>query len=157
FYRLNVLSIEVPPLRSRAEDIPELAAHFLELFAREFGHGEGHTHLSELALEHLVRHPWPGNIRELRNTMERAALLCPGAAVSPEHLGLTHSAAPRTTVAAANDPRLLPLTDLSLKSMEEALIRRVLQETAGNRSQAARLLGINRTTLYNKLRTFEIA
>jgi DNA-binding NtrC family response regulator len=104
-----------------------------------------------------VRHPWPGNIRELRNTMERAALLCPGAAVSPEHLGLTHSAAPRTTVAAANDPRLLPLTDLSLKSMEEALIRRVLQETAGNRSQAARLLGINRTTLYNKLRTFEIA
>jgi DNA-binding NtrC family response regulator len=157
FYRLNVLSIEVPPLRTRGEDIPELAAHFLDIYSREFGHGDGQTHLSELALEHLVRHNWPGNIRELRNAMERAALLSPGSAVLPEHLGLSPTGPPAATTAPGSDARLLPVTDLSMRSMEEALIRRVLEETDGNRSRAARLLGINRTTLYSKLRSYEIA
>jgi DNA-binding NtrC family response regulator len=157
FYRLNVLSIEVPPLRTRAEDIPELAAHFLDLFAREFGHPEGKTHLTELALEHLTRHAWPGNIRELRNAMERAALLSAGGPVLPEHLGLGPENSPHRGSKAADGPGVLTLKDLSLRTMEEVLIRRVLEETGGNRSRAARLLGINRTTLYSKLRTYEIS
>jgi len=155
FYRLNVMSIRVPALRERAEDIPELATHFLATFAEEFG--KEFSGFASAAMTRLQAHDWPGNVRELRNTIERSALLGPGGAVLPEHLGLGEHAGPRASFLGSDAAGGgLPLGDRSLKKVEEALIRRVLEENAGNRSRSARVLGINRTTLYNKLRAYEI-
>jgi len=155
FYRLNVMSLRVPPLRERSEDVPELARHFLRRFGEEFG--KSFQGFSEPAMERLTAHPWPGNVRELRNTVERAALLCGEALVRPEHLGL-EAPGPGSPDRPDDEPGVyhlpLPPGERSLRAAEEALIRRVLAETGGNRSRSARLLGINRTTLYNKLRAY---
>ncbi|MCB9914230.1 MAG: sigma-54-dependent Fis family transcriptional regulator [Planctomycetes bacterium] len=149
FYRLNVLSIVVPPLRERREDVPLLAEHFLRGFAGEFGREyEGFT---PEALAALAAHSWRGNVRELRNAIERACLHAAGGLVTAEHLGLGAAAAPAPAAAAP-----LSTGDYRLKSMEEALIRRALEAAEGNRSQTARLLGVNRQTLYNKLRAYGI-
>jgi DNA-binding NtrC family response regulator len=146
FYRLNVLSLRTPPLRERLDDLPLLARHFLTQFAAELG--QPAATLSEAALKRLRAHPWRGNVRELRNVLERAALFASGAAILPEHLEL-----------AASEPQpqpdpevVLSLSDRSLRTLEQTLIRRVLADTGGNRSHAARVLGINRATLYNKIR-----
>jgi DNA-binding NtrC family response regulator len=149
FYRLNVLSIVVPPLRERREDIPELALHFVELFRREFG--RNYTGFSSDALDALLAHPWQGNVRELRNAIERGALRATGEEITRADLGL--EVGPRMD----SNPQLrLDLQGFLLKDMEEQLIRRALEETRGNRSHTARLLGVNRTTLYNKLRSYQI-
>jgi DNA-binding NtrC family response regulator len=163
YYRLNVMSLSVPPLRERREDIPELAVHFLRRFGEEFGKSfQGFT---ESAMRRLVEAPWPGNVRELKNTIERAALLASEPLVRPEHLvlqpGSEREGGPGAGGAdpaegSAGDLVLLPRGERSLRAAEEALIRRVLAETGGNRSRSARLLGINRTTLYHKLRTYGI-
>ncbi len=152
FYRLNVLSIVVPALRERSEDIPLLAAHFLAGFGAEFGRSfEGFT---PEALETLRTHPWRGNIRELRNVVERSALHASGGWLSVAELGLD---APGMAASAPSaSPALLAEGEFRLKKMEEALIRRALEAADGNRSETARLLGVNRTTLYNKLRTYSI-
>ena len=145
FYRLNVLSLSVPALRSRTQDIKPLTKLFLARAASEF---ECHVHaISAPALVALQRHSWPGNVRELENTVQRAALLCRGPELAVEDLELTEAAMPDA----------LPLGDRSLRSVEQTLIRRVLAETAGNRSRAASVLGIDRTTLYAKLKTYGIA
>ena len=155
FYRLNVMSLWVPALRERTEDIPELATHFLGPFAEEFG--KTFQGFSEGAMRRLVAHPWPGNVRELRNTIERAALLSLDPVIEAEHLGL-EARLEEASFDADPSKDLLPLPsgERSLRAVEEALIRRVLSETEGNRSASARLLGINRTTLYNKLRVYGI-
>jgi len=150
YYRLNVLSIVVPPLRERREDIPELAQHFVELYRREFGHER--SALAEEALEALGNHPWRGNVRELRNAIERGALRARGDRITSEDLGLAEGPETRRDPAAVQ----LDLEGFGLKQMEEQLIRRALEEARGNRSQTARLLGVNRTTLYNKLRAYQI-
>lgn len=149
FYRLNVLSIVVPPLRERREDIPELALHFVELFRREFG--RNYSGFSEDALEALVTHPWHGNVRELRNAIERGALRATGEEINAVDLGLEEG--PRTEL---SHHLRLDLKGFRLRDMEEQLIRKALEESRGNRSQTARMLGVNRTTLYNKLRAYEI-
>jgi len=160
YYRLNVLSIVVPPLRERAEDIPHLARHFLAHFADEFG--RDYAGFDEEALAKLTSSPWPGNIRELRNAIERAALNAGGGLVRTEHLeggeprvGSSESAAS----AASTDPSAayqLGLESLDWRAAEEVLVRRALDEAAGNRSETARLLGVNRATLYNKLKAYGI-
>ncbi|MDA1263460.1 MAG: sigma-54 dependent transcriptional regulator [Planctomycetota bacterium] len=150
YYRLNVLSIHVPALRERAEDVAPIATHFLARFAEELG--RDFTGFSEAAMDTLQRHPWPGNIRELKNAVERAAIMAEEGLIRPEHLVLPRREAP----AAPRVGSSLPLEGWSLKGMEEHLIRRALVEFAGNRSQVARELGINRTTLYNKLRSYGI-
>jgi DNA-binding NtrC family response regulator len=153
FYRLNVMSLSVPPLRARREDVPELAVHFLRRFGEEFGKSfQGFT---EAAMQRLVAAPWPGNVRELRNAVERAALLAGEPLVRPEHLALEADPT-RAPAEAGGETLLLPPGERSLAAAEEALIRRVLLETGGNRSRSARLLGINRTTLYHKLRLYGI-
>ena len=149
YYRLNVLSIVVPPLRERLEDIDPIARHFLDEVAHDLG--SRFCGFSTVAMDQLRGHSWPGNVRELRNTIERAAILACEGEIQPEHLGLAPSAGPRATT-----PLQLPLADRTLKTMERALIRQVLDECDGNRSRAARELGINRATLYNKLRAYEI-
>lgn len=158
YYRLNVLTIAVPPLRGRREDVPLLASHFLRGFAAEFGRAfQGFT---PAAVERLLAHPWPGNVRELRNAVERAALLAGGGEISPEHLSLSSGAEPTppasgTPSEEGSAPQPQPV-ELSLAAVEEAHVRRVLDACSGNRSRAARILGINRTTLYNKLRRYGI-
>ncbi|MFN0244934.1 MAG: sigma-54-dependent transcriptional regulator [Planctomycetota bacterium] len=151
YYRLNVLSIRVPPLRERPSDVPVLAAHFLAHFEREFG--KAFDGFSSAAREALVRHDWPGNVRELRNAIERAALLAAGGEIQPAHLFASGTPPFAARTASLLD---LPQGERSLAAMERAWILRVLQASNGNRSHAARLLGVNRTTLYNKLKSYGV-
>jgi len=146
FYRLNVMSIRVPALRERPEDIPVLAAHFLTQFRTEFARGP--VALAEETRRKLLSWSWPGNVRELRNALERAVLLSEGDLIQPEHLFPEATAHVRRAPTAA--------AERSLRGMERALIEQVLAESSGNRSEAARVLGVNRATLYNKLKAYGI-
>jgi DNA-binding NtrC family response regulator len=146
FYRLNVMSIRVPALRERPEDIPVLAAHFLTQFRTEFARGP--VALAEETRRKLLSWSWPGNVRELRNALERAVLLSEGDLIMPEHLF------PDATPHVRRAPSAAAVR--SLRGMERALIEQVLSETSGNRSEAARVLGVNRATLYNKLKAYGI-
>jgi transcriptional regulator with PAS, ATPase and Fis domain len=148
YYRLNVLVLRVSPLRERPDDIAPIALHLCDVIEREHGITTGG--LSEASLATLAGHGWPGNVRELKNAIERAAVECAGATIEPEHLGIT-LASPAPAVDTKDD------SELNLKRMEERLIRRALETTGGNRSRSARLLGVNRATLYNKLRAYQIA
>jgi transcriptional regulator with PAS, ATPase and Fis domain len=138
YFRINVLAIHLPPLRERPADILPLASCFLARFSGQMGKRiEGFTAEASAA---LTGHPWPGNVRELQNTVERAVVLCRGSQVAVEHL-----------------PFAPPATrDLSLSSIEESHIRRVLAGSAHNVTQAAKLLGIDRVTLYNKMKKYGI-
>jgi transcriptional regulator with PAS, ATPase and Fis domain len=148
FYRLNVLSLTVPALRERPQDILPLARRFLARANTEFGREI--SGLSPAAVLTLERHTWPGNVRELENTLQRAALLCTGSRIEVGDLALGTA-----RISCAPDDAL-PLGDRSLRTVEQNLILRVLEESAGNRSRAASVLGINRTTLYAKLKTYGI-
>jgi two-component system response regulator HydG len=140
YYRLNVLSIHIPPLRERPEDILPLAIRFLAAVAER----EGRTiqGFSDEAIERLKSHEWPGNVRELRNAVERAALLCRGARVGAGNLGIL---APSGHDEASTE---------RLDDIERAHIRAVIEEAEGNISRAAARLGIDRTTLYRKIRRY---
>jgi DNA-binding NtrC family response regulator len=150
FYRLNVLSLEVPPLRERVEDLPALAAGLLSGLARELG--QPARDLAPEALAALHAHPWPGNLRELRNCLERGLLHASGPQVGAADLGLVPGAG---VPGPAGEVRL-ELPDCRIEHAEEALIREALRRAEGNRSATARLLGVNRTTLYNKLKGYRI-
>jgi transcriptional regulator with PAS, ATPase and Fis domain len=144
YYRLNVFTIELPALRDRGEDIPVLANHFLSLYGtRENKPG---LSLSKEALQLLEQHSWKGNIRELRNVMERAAILTDGNSVLPEHL--PYEIQKQSTDSANN---------LSLSSVEKKHIQKVLEHTKGNKTKAAEYLGIGLTTLYRKMEEYHIA
>jgi DNA-binding NtrC family response regulator len=144
FYRLNVIPIEIPPLRERPDDIPMLAEGFLRK------HDQGRMHrLAPAAIERLKRCPWEGNARELENVIERALALCDAHEIGPEDLplpGEPASKAPdsRDFVHDAIDRRL------TLAQLEDLYIDQVLDHTRGNKVQAARILGINRRTLYRR-------
>jgi transcriptional regulator with PAS, ATPase and Fis domain len=142
YYRLNVFSITVPPLRERREDIPLLAEHFLRKFAHSMN--KAVTGIQQDALNRLVAFDWPGNVRELQNAMERAVLVCAGKEIQPGDLPF-HTARPEE-----------PSANKTLASMEKDHIKRVLEETHGNISQAARLLEIDRVTLYNKMKKYDL-
>ncbi len=148
YYRLNVLSIVVPPLRERSEDIAPIAVHFLARFGQDLG--RTFTGFSEGAMDRLHTYPWPGNVRELRNTIERTALFAAGGMIRPDQLHLEK----RNTLVPNKQGPSLSLPSFKLKDMERTLIERVVNDCAGNRSLAARELGINRTTLYNKLKDY---
>ncbi len=170
FSRLNVMSARIAPLRERGRDIAAVAEHHLTSIAA--ARGLPPPTLDAGAREVLSKHSWPGNELELREVLTRALASARAAgrgssiAVGPEHLasviGLqrdgsaTGSEPDATARPAASDGDVLPLGDRSWRSVEEALIRRVLAETVGNRSRTARILGVNRTTLYNKLRAYGI-
>ena len=143
FYRLNVVSITLPPLRERKEDIPMLANHFLQKFSEE--HHKAISHISPEALEILMRHHWPGNVRELENTIERAIILSPHPIILPEDLPQKLLGSEQAGLT------LLSEKPLSLKEVEKSYILKVLQETKGNKKKAAEILGIDRTTLYRIL------
>jgi two-component system response regulator AtoC len=151
FFRLNVFTISMPPLRERVEDIPLLVGHFLARFSRQF-HKEV-TEVSPAALQALVRYPWPGNVRELENVLERGMILCEEATLDLDYLP-ERIAAGSTGGAASN----LSYDNLSIKqageAMERELIRRALEKTGGNRTHAARLLEISHRALLYKLKEY---
>ncbi len=149
YYRLNVVTIQLPPLRRRPDDIGPLARHFLSRFSEMYGRPA--PELGSEALERLRAHDWPGNARELENCMHRAFLMAMGQTIRPEHLGLPEKAPSAT----APDLALSP--GMSIRDMERALIERTLEHVRGNRTEAARLLGISIRTLRNKLNSFASA
>jgi transcriptional regulator with PAS, ATPase and Fis domain len=142
FYRLQVFDIRIPPLRERRGDIPLLTDAFLGEFERSSGCSS--AGLTPDARAALRGHDWPGNVRELHNALERAVILCDGELITADHLSLRAS----SVVA----PRRLPrLADIERRTIEE-----VLSESEGNKSKAARRLGITRTQLYGRLRKYRL-
>ncbi|MBF0530201.1 MAG: sigma-54-dependent Fis family transcriptional regulator [Deltaproteobacteria bacterium] len=145
YYRLNVITIEIPPLRERPEDILPLARHFLT-----HGEAEGRR-LSRAAAKALNAHQWPGNVRELANAMEHARLLCLGDTILPEHLPpAVREAAARSAV--KNNETVPTLDVKTLQASELETIRRALEQTNGNRTRAAEILGITRRGLIYKMK-----
>ena len=139
FYRLNVVELNVPPLRERPEDIPPLANHFVAELT------QGRARLSASVVESLQRYAWPGNVRELRNAMERAALLSRGELILPEHLPARVRGAPPQVLA-------VELADAErLEEMERQAIVQALRKHNFNRTETARALGISRRALIYKL------
>jgi two-component system nitrogen regulation response regulator GlnG len=164
YYRLNVVSLTLPPLRERLEDVPFLVDHFLVKYAGELGERA----LAADALDRLLGYPWPGNVRELENVIQHAMVMAAGGVILPEHLpiGQGTGAVPvrEGTLEQLIQARLddcvrglgtresANLYELVLGLVERPLLRAVLRETGGNQLRAAALLGINRNTLRKKLR-----
>jgi len=144
YYRLNVIRLNIPPLRQRSGDIPLLADFFCGRYAKAFGRPG--VKCSASALEALSRQPWPGNVRELENAIQRAVALSGGTVIGPDDLLAVGSVTPPTDV--------VPAAGTTVRDMERQLIQRTLENTGGNRTQAARLLGISLRTLRNKLNEF---
>ncbi len=143
YYRLNVIRLNIPPLRQRQRDIPLLADFFCDRYAK--ASGKTGIRCSRAALEILSRQPWPGNVRELENAIQRAAAFAAGAVIEAGDLFMS---APAATASAA------PSFGTTMREMERQLIQKTLQDTGGNRTHAARLLGISLRTLRNKLNEF---
>jgi DNA-binding NtrC family response regulator len=144
YYRLNVITLHLPPLRDRPEDVPLLAAHFLERFAAT--HNREELRLTPDALEVMQSYDWPGNVRELENALERAAVLTSGPEIDVEVLpARITQRAPQPLVAASLPP------NPSMEIIERAYIHWVLQSEGGNKTRAAEVLGIDPSTLYRKL------
>jgi two-component system, NtrC family, response regulator HydG len=143
YYRLNVFAITIPPLRERREDIPLLAGHFLQKFARSMN--KHVTGISEEALRLLNSYDWPGNIRELQNSIERAFLVAKSETLQPTDFPMVGS-----------PPAAVIRDEKSLAAVERDHILAVLDETGWNISHSARLLQIDRVTLYNKIRKYDL-
>ncbi|MYM85521.1 AAA domain-containing protein, partial [Duganella sp. FT50W] len=158
WYRLQVITIMLPPLRERGDDVALLAAHFL----RQQAQGR-HKHLSAAALTALQAYDWPGNVRELRNTMLRAIALSEGDLIEPGHLGLgavrAWGTTPSPSVPVTGDGAAIdwdgPLQD-AVEQLESFMLRRALEAAGGNRSEAARHLGLSRQQLYRKLAQYDL-
>ena len=152
YYRLNVLSIKIPPLRDRAEDIPLLCDHFMERFNRSLN--KNIKSIAPAAMAHLLEYAWPGNVRELENAIERALVLAEGDVLLPEHF-------PAELGQRSGEDASDMLFDgyslkVAQKLMEEKLITKALKETGGNRTQASRLLEISHPSLLSKIKTYKI-
>ena len=140
YYRLRVVVVHVAPLRERRTDIPLLVRHFLEFYGERFGRPG--LKLSHNALAALMSFPFPGNVRELENVLQAAIALAPGESITEDDLRLHTDNASTPTTAAT----------MSLDELEKLHIERVLKSVDGNRTAAARVLGIDRSTLYRKMR-----
>ncbi len=153
FYRLNVLRINVPPLRERGKDPELLARHFMAEIAREMGIAP--KALRKDAVEVLNRHDWPGNVRELKNVIQRAIVLTDGPAVRAEHLSIFGRARVDGDAPEDRDRSIhIPPTGLRLSEIEAQALRITLDITGGNRSAAARILGLSRPTVHRKIRDY---
>jgi DNA-binding NtrC family response regulator len=148
FYRLNVIAIRIPPLRERLEDVPLLAQEFLDRLAHELGREV--TGISEEALRLLLDHPWPGNVRELENAIERALVTCKAGVLAAEDFDFLKRLPAQPAQAAAFPP------GLTLQEMEKRYLAATLARLSGNVKAAAESLGIDRSTLYEKIKRYEI-
>ena len=153
YFRLNVIQIVIPPLRERVEDIPPLAAFFIDHYNRKFKRRiEG---LAPGAEELLLAHDWPGNVRELRNAIERAMILEESSLITPASLPIAISRSDGGSGASQSDIQI-PENGMSLVDNERQLLARALEKTAGNQTQAARLLSITRDTLRYKMKKYNL-
>ncbi len=152
FYRLNVASIILPPLRERGEDILLLANHFLNQFNKEFK--KSIQGFADTVKEKLVQYSWPGNVRELKNMVERAVLFEEGVYIQPDNLNFhtDHSTDIFTEFLTDN----FPSTGISIENVEKSLITSALSRARGNQTQAARLLNLSRETLKYRLKKYQI-
>jgi two-component system response regulator AtoC len=152
YYRLKVVTLRIPGLRERPGDIAQLAEHFLALFCQE--HGKAQKALSSGTLELLLRYPWPGNVRQLRNVIESAVVFSQGEEITPADLPVevressTVSAAGAPVQAAAGEPR-------TMADIERQAILETLDRTGGHRAKAADILGIGLRTLQRKLKEYK--
>ncbi len=148
YYRINVVTIDLPPLRDRIGDIPLLVRHFIQMYAAR--HGRSKQGISDQALACLERHAWPGNVRELENVIERAVLLGKGPVIEVVDLpaGVREGPQPR--------PGTIEIATLKQAKTEpeKRLILQSLESHQWNRQETAKALGINRTTLYKKMRRY---
>jgi DNA-binding NtrC family response regulator len=142
YYRLNTITIEIPPLRERQEDIPGLAEFFLKEYSRKYN--KPGLKLTGKAIDKLIRYPWPGNVRELKHTMEKTVILSEQSRIEPENLYLYIN------------PKMQYRDSYRLSDVEKKTIIEVLEKCGGNYSEAARILDISRTTLYVKLQKYGI-
>lgn len=151
YYRLNVVPIDIPPLREHKEDIPDLVNHFLVRFARD--NAREITGITPAALKSLMDYHWPGNVRQLENTIERAVALSSGPVLDAGdiHLDTLHARA-----SASSGPGFLP-EGMTLEQWEDEMIREALRRAGGNKSQAARLLGLSRNALRYRLGKLGVA
>jgi two-component system, NtrC family, nitrogen regulation response regulator GlnG len=164
FYRLNVVTLNLPPLRERRRDVPLLVEHFLAKYAADLGE----RGVTPDALDRLVGHEWPGNVRELENVVQRAMVMAQSGVILPEHLPIGPVSAAASVAVDASLEEIIErkliecvrglrehasanLYDLMIGLVEKPLLRAVLRETAGNQVRAAQILGINRNTLRKKL------
>jgi DNA-binding NtrC family response regulator len=151
YYRLNVVRLRLPPLRERPEDVPELAEHFLRKYCAETG--KTMSGISTLAIDTLCAHRWPGNVRELENAVERAVVLGPGPEITADDLGLRPMGETRPT--SPQDLQVGSFHD-SVESFKKELIRRALEQSKGNQTRAAELLGLQRTYLARLIKNLAV-
>jgi len=146
FYRLNAFILRVPPLRDRADDIPLLSNYFLDKYRKEFG--KEVKRISDEVLSIFMAHSFPGNVRELENAIERSVIMCEGDELRKEHL-------PKRFVDAKQSIDIKRKGFITLAELEMQYIFEVIKATKGNKSEAARILGINRASLWRKLKEFD--
>lgn len=153
YYRLNVVTLNVPPLRDRRDDIPVLAQAFVERYAAR--NRKGVKGFSPLAMDMLIKYDWPGNVRELENAVERAVILLAGDYLTEKELPLsiTQAYSPENGWV---PPRVIQTQPRALEEVEQEAILAALEATGGNKSEAARKLGINRKTLHKKLKLYGV-
>ena len=151
YYRLNVVTLQVPPLRERREDIPLLAGHFQKIFSK--ANNVQIKGLTPQAMDRLLRYNWPGNVRELMNAVERAVVLSTSEYLGEEAFPLIQ---PETERTGGMQPEVAAPGSLSLEEVEKATILQTLEASGGNKSEAARRLGITRKTLHKKLKTYGV-
>ncbi len=143
YYRLNVISFTMPPLRERKEDIPLLAEHFLNKFTQEVNRGV--ERISRDAMDELMLYEWPGNVRELSNAIERAVVVCKTRTITPQDLPIC-----------ASLEKEMKNRYFSLNDVEKEHIHKILVQTSWNISKSSAILGIDRSTLYNKIRRYDL-
>jgi DNA-binding NtrC family response regulator len=151
FYRISTITIHVPPLRDRSEDIQLLTEHFLHTYAQKYDRTI--AGVSQAAYQRLFGHAWPGNVRELQNVIERAVLLAKGNRIEPVDLPFDNGSLPEGSPAGTGWD--VP-ANLTLEDIERLVIEKTLQRTNGNKQAAANLLGIYRPRLYSKIRKYNI-
>lgn len=151
FYRISTITIHVPPLRERSEDIQLLTEHFLQEYAQKYERPI--AGVSQAAYQRLFSHAWPGNVRELQNVIERAVLLAKGSRIEPLDLPFDNGVLPEGAAPGATWD--VP-PNMTLEDIERLVIEKTLQRTGGNKQAAANLLGIYRPRLYSKIRKYNI-
>jgi transcriptional regulator with PAS, ATPase and Fis domain len=152
YYRLNVLRIEMPPLRDRGRDILLLAQYYINTFSRDFRRRA--RALSKPAEAALMAYPWPGNVRELRNLIERAVLLAEGDTLEPADFDTLHTLRSAATAPSPNGEIALPPDGLNLDDVERKLVTLALERTHGNQTRAAALLGLHRDQIRYRMEKY---
>ena len=154
YYRLNVVELHVPPLRKRKQDIPLLTRHFLEMFADK--NRKAIKGFTPKAMDNLIRYDWPGNVRELMNAVERGVVLARSNYLGVEDFPFMKDSLLQNDQDSANPVGLAMSGDMSLEDVEKAAILNTMEAAGGNKSEAARRLGITRKTLHKKLKAYGV-